>query len=69
VSEIHDQFGIDRMQISRLVRAGDFPAPLETLSAGRIWDLAAVRDAIARLRKERRITRDGRIVPRRFIEV
>jgi predicted DNA-binding transcriptional regulator AlpA len=69
VSEIHEQFGIDRMQVSRLMRAGDFPAPLETLSAGRVWDLATVKDAVARLRKERRVTKDGRIIPRRFLEV
>ncbi|HEY7421429.1 MAG TPA: hypothetical protein VH541_05420 [Gaiellaceae bacterium] len=67
VSEIHERFGIDRMQISRLVRAGDFPPPLETLSAGRIWDLTEVQEAIARLRRERRVTKDGRIIPRRFI--
>lgn len=69
VSEINELFGIDRMQISRLIRAGDFPEPMAALSAGRVWDLADVKRTVTRLQKERRVTRDGRIIPRRFIEV
>jgi predicted DNA-binding transcriptional regulator AlpA len=67
-AEIEAKYGVDRMQISRLIDAGDFPEPVANLAAGRVWDAEAVDKVVFDLRAEGRITSDGRIVPRRFLE-
>lgn len=67
VAEIEERYGVDRMQITRLLAAGDFPEPEIVLAAGRIWDAEAVERTVKILRREGRVTADGRIVPRRFL--
>lgn len=68
VAEIEQKYGVDRMQISRLIDAGDFPPPMASLAAGRVWGGDIVDKVMFELRSEGRITSDGRIVPRRFLE-
>ena len=69
VAEIEEKYGVDRMQISRLLDLEEFPEPLAHLAAGRVWDGDDVDRAMMQLRSEGRITSDGRIVPRRFLEI
>jgi hypothetical protein len=67
VSEIEEQFGLNRMQIYRLLRAGDFPEPAAELRTGRIWNEALVAKAVERLRASGRINEFGHVIPRRFL--
>jgi hypothetical protein len=66
-SEIEDLFGVNRMQLHRLLRAGDFPEPAATLRTGRVWHEAQVAKAVERLRASGRINEFGHVIPRRFL--
>jgi hypothetical protein len=68
-SEIEEQFGLNRMQIYRLLRAGEFPLPAAELRHGRVWDLAAVARTVTKLRETGRINEHNVVVPWRFLDV
>jgi predicted DNA-binding transcriptional regulator AlpA len=65
--EIEERHGIDRMQVFRLLGAGDFPEPVATLKVGRVWYAADVDVAVKRLRQAGRLNRAGGLVPWRFL--
>ncbi|WP_434741765.1 hypothetical protein [Micromonospora sp. SH-82] len=43
LSEIAAHLGVSRQRAAILVERPDFPAPIDTLTVGRIWDIAEVR--------------------------
>jgi predicted DNA-binding transcriptional regulator AlpA len=44
VAEIAELLGVTSQRAGQIVRDhADFPAPIATLAAGRVWDLAAVK--------------------------
>ncbi|MFF5072852.1 helix-turn-helix transcriptional regulator [Micromonospora olivasterospora] len=43
LSEVADYLGVSRQRAAILVDRPDFPAPIDTLTVGRIWDAADVR--------------------------
>jgi hypothetical protein len=66
--EIERQHGLTRVQVFRLLRVGDWPKPFAELEDGRkMWKPDTVSKHVAKLRKQGRITPDGRIVPRRYL--
>jgi predicted DNA-binding transcriptional regulator AlpA len=42
LSEIGELLGVTRQRAYTLAKRADFPAPVATSRAGRVWDLAAV---------------------------
>ncbi|MEU7935098.1 hypothetical protein AB0B80_26620 [Micromonospora echinofusca] len=52
LSEVADHLGVSRQRAAILVDRPDFPAPIDTLTVGRIWDAAEVR-AYAQRRGQR----------------
>ncbi|GHJ10910.1 hypothetical protein TPA0907_52770 [Micromonospora humidisoli] len=52
LSEVADYLGVSRQRAAILVDRPDFPAPIDTLTVGRIWDAVEVR-AYAAKRRER----------------
>lgn len=44
MAEIVVMLGLTRKRVSVLTNAPDFPAPIATLTAGRVWAYQAVRD-------------------------
>jgi predicted DNA-binding transcriptional regulator AlpA len=69
VHEIEEKFGLNRMQVYRLLRAGDFPAPEAELRHGRVWAEAKVERTVEKLRALGRINEQGIVVPWRFLDV
>jgi predicted DNA-binding transcriptional regulator AlpA len=65
--EIEERYGLNRMQVYRLLRSGDFPEPAAELRHGRVWDEAEVAKAVTKLRKAGRINAQGFVVPWRFL--
>ncbi|MDG4751697.1 hypothetical protein O7630_12160 [Micromonospora sp. WMMD718] len=51
LSEVAEYLGVSRQRAAILVDRPDFPAPIETLSVGRIWDAAQVRGYASRRRE------------------
>lgn len=43
LSEVADYLGVSRQRAAILVDRPDFPAPIDTLTVGRIWDASEVR--------------------------
>ncbi|WP_433344783.1 hypothetical protein [Micromonospora sp. CA-111912] len=43
LSEVAAHLGVSRQRAAILVDRPDFPAPIDTLTVGRIWDAAEVR--------------------------
>ncbi|MCZ7421650.1 MULTISPECIES: hypothetical protein [unclassified Micromonospora] len=43
LSEVADYLGVSRQRAAILVDRPDFPAPIDTLTVGRIWDATDVR--------------------------
>ncbi|QGN46651.1 DNA-binding protein [Micromonospora sp. WMMC415] len=43
LAEVADFLGVSRQRAAILVDRPDFPAPIDTLTVGRIWDAAEVR--------------------------
>ncbi|MEV1331680.1 hypothetical protein AB0J20_19145 [Micromonospora costi] len=43
LSEVADYLGVSRQRAAILVDRPDFPAPIDTLTVGRIWDAVEVR--------------------------
>ncbi|KAB1911511.1 DNA-binding protein [Micromonospora sp. AMSO31t] len=43
LSEVAHHLGVSRQRAAILVDRPDFPAPIDTLTVGRIWDAAEVR--------------------------
>jgi hypothetical protein len=66
--EIEEKFGLNRMQVYRLLRSGDFPAPAAELRHGRVWDETVVARTVERLRQLGRINEHGIVVPWRFLD-
>jgi predicted DNA-binding transcriptional regulator AlpA len=66
-AEIEEKFGVNRMQIYRLLKAGDFPEPAADLAHGRVWDEAVIAKVVKALKEAGRINADGFVVPWRFI--
>ena len=66
--EIKEQYGISRVQVWRLIEAGDFPKPAIELARGRVWRASDVEKAMERLLKAGRVTRDGRLIPWRYLD-
>jgi hypothetical protein len=53
VAEIAELLGVSRQRINALVKTHpEFPAPLAELTAGRIWDIDAIRQWAARTGRE-----------------
>ncbi|SCL14116.1 hypothetical protein GA0074694_0625 [Micromonospora inyonensis] len=48
LAEVAAHLGVSRQRAAILVDRPDFPAPIDTLSVGRIWDAAEVRAYAAR---------------------
>jgi predicted DNA-binding transcriptional regulator AlpA len=69
VHEIEERFGLNRMQVYRLLKAGDFPAPEVELANGRVWDEAKVERVVEKWRALGRINEQGIVVPWRFLDV
>jgi predicted DNA-binding transcriptional regulator AlpA len=67
--EIKKSYGITRVQVWRLIEAGDFPEPIANLARGRLWRAEDVATTIERLRRLGRITHDGRLVPWQYLDV
>lgn len=66
--EIERKHGLTRVQVFRLLKVGDWPTPFSTLEDGRkMWKPDTIAKHVAKLKKQGRITADGRIVPRRFL--
>jgi prophage regulatory protein len=42
-AEVAAMLGVSRQRVTQLTAKPDFPAPLTTLSVGKIWSYAAVR--------------------------
>lgn len=42
LAEIGDMLGVSRQRVDQLARTKDFPEPVATISAGRIWRRADV---------------------------
>lgn len=51
LSEVADYLGVSRQRAAILVDRPDFPPPMETLTVGRIWDGAQVREYAAKRRE------------------
>lgn len=66
--EIQKLHGITRVQVFRLIAAGDFPEPVAQTGGGRVWEAQDVEQAIERLRRAGRITSDNRLVPHRYMQ-
>jgi hypothetical protein len=67
--EIENEYGLTRVQVFRLIRAGDWPKPFAELSDGRkVWKPDTIRKHITKLRDQGRLTEDMRIVPWRFVD-
>ena len=66
--EIEMEFGLNRMQVYRLLRAGDFPVPAAELRHGRVWDYDGIDRVVTKLRALGRINERGIVVPWRFLE-
>ncbi|WP_234361471.1 DNA-binding protein [Plantactinospora sp. BB1] len=58
LAEVADYLGVSRQRAAVLVDRPDFPAPLDTLTVGRIWSAADVREYAARRRERLDSTRD-----------
>jgi len=54
-AEIADLLGVSRQRVQQLVRRADFPAPMATLTMGKVWR----RDEVERWAAERRRRLDG----------
>ena len=67
--EIQRLYNLSRTQVFRLIESEEWPEPVATLGHGRVWEADDVRDCVKQLRKEGRITKDGRLIPRKFITV
>jgi len=66
--EIRQAYGLTRVQVWRLMESGDFPDPIANLARGRLWRAEDVADTVERLRRQGRVTSDGRLVPRQYLE-
>jgi serine/threonine protein kinase len=44
VSEVADELGVTRQQVSKLRARPDFPSPVASLTLGEVWDLDAIRN-------------------------
>lgn len=66
--EIHEQYGITRGQVFRLIAAGDWPEPVTDLKHGKSWDADEVDQAVERLRSAGRIAPWGGLVPWRYLD-
>ncbi|TDC31378.1 DNA-binding protein [Micromonospora sp. KC213] len=51
LSEVAEYLGVSRQRAAILVDRPDFPAPIDTLTVGRIWDAAEVREYASRRRE------------------
>jgi predicted DNA-binding transcriptional regulator AlpA len=51
LAEVADYLGVSRQRAAVLVDRPDFPAPLDTLSVGRIWSASDVRTYAERRRR------------------
>jgi hypothetical protein len=51
LTEVAEYLGVCRQRAAILVDRPDFPAPLDTLSVGRIWSAADVREYAAKRNK------------------
>ncbi|WP_204036548.1 DNA-binding protein [Micromonospora qiuiae] len=58
LSEVAQYLGVSRQRAVILVDRPDFPAPIDTLTVGRIWDAADVR-TYAKLRRQRLADSEG----------
>jgi hypothetical protein len=67
-AEIEEKFGLNRMQVYRLLRAGDFPQPTAELAHGRVWDADKVALRVQLLREVGRINASNIVVPWRFLD-
>jgi hypothetical protein len=66
--EINEKYGLTRVQVFRLLEAGDWPTPFAELTDGRkVWRPDTIDKHIAKLKRAGRLTDDMRIVPWRFI--
>jgi len=66
--EITRLYGISRGQVFRLIESGEWPEPVATLVHGRVWQADDVKQAVARLLQQGRVTPDGRLIPTRFTQ-
>lgn len=58
--EIKERYGLTRVQVHRLIEAGDWPAAAVELDGGtRAWDVREIEKRIARLLKIGRLVRVG----------
>jgi len=67
--EIRQAYGLTRVQVWRLMESGDFPDPIANLARGRLWRAEDVKATVEQLRRQGRITSDGRLVPRQYLDV
>jgi hypothetical protein len=51
LAEVAEYLGVSRQRAAVLVDRPDFPAPIATLTVGRIWNAADVREYAARRRQ------------------
>jgi len=65
--EIKRKYGLDRGQIFRLIASGDWPEPVASLDHGKVWNAEVIDQAVKELRKSGRITKDGRLIPNRYL--
>lgn len=63
--EIEDEYGLNRMQVSRLMKSGDFPQPFTVIRAGRLWHIDDVREAVGKLTAAGRL-RGGKVIPKQY---
>ena len=62
--EIKEQYGIDRMQVWRLMRQNDFPRPAVTLIGGvKVWFGEEVDEWVRNARRAGRLLENGSLVP------
>jgi hypothetical protein len=67
--EIERDHGLTRVQVFRLLKAGDWPKPYAELADGRkVWKPDTVARHIEKLKEVGRLTTDMRIVPWRYID-
>ena len=66
--EIQKRYNITRIQVFRLLRAGDWPEPFAEFEDGRkVWESSVISRHVAKLRRTGRVTEDGRVVPWRYL--
>jgi hypothetical protein len=66
--EIKTKHGLERVQVFRLIAAGDWPEPLYEGTRGRLWDESVVDERVRLLRQAGRLTKKNEIIPWRYLK-